>query len=130
MSGGNIIHVEVKNGKPGNYLDQHKQFFNFLSKNYGDIKTCLCHENVCNRTICCTSSESSEVLYIPLLYMSNEGHYQVCSDHLIIHHTFKDWWEKNGEILNKNIPNQRFDNLAKDLLFRSITVFGMHYNFL
>ena len=103
---GNILHVEVKNGQPDKYPDQHTHFHQFLSNNYRGL--------------------FSDFQYVPLLYKSSP-HHQVrgCDRHIVVHgEDFDNWWEGRNSLARQRISPEAFDKLATDLLLRHVIVLG------
>ena len=107
--GSNVIHVEAKAGKPGNFSKQHQQFYEYLQSQY------------------CTFS------YEPLLIKYNPGDVQCCEKHkqniITINcqeeiEQFRRWWnsaEIQAKVFSNNTGCQCGD-LSEDFLLRSIMV--------
>ena len=108
--GSNVIHVEAKAGKPGNFSKQHQQFYEYLQSQY------------------CTFS------YEPLLIKYISGDIQCCEKHkqnvITINcqeeiYQFRQWWQSHEiqeKILSNNNRNCQCENLSEDFLLRSIMV--------
>ena len=109
LMGSNVVHVEAKVGKPGNFSKQHQQFYKYLQNHY------------CNFS------------YKPLLIKYSTGDIQCCEDHkqnVITINCKQDvdklcqsW--KFPEFQTEFTSNNRScqcENLGEDFLLRSIMV--------